>query len=58
MHCYGRHCSECSSADLGPSNMRGGDVGGNEYAPHPVAGVAVIVPTAPAMHYQVMLQTT
>ena len=39
----------CVSADLGPSDMRRGNVGGNEYAPHPVAGVAVIVPTAPAL---------
>lgn len=40
----------CNVADLGPSDVRRGNMGGNEYAPHPVAGVTVVVPTAPAMH--------
>lgn len=39
----------CNVADLGPGDMSRGNMGGNEYAPHPVTGVAVVVPTAPAM---------
>lgn len=47
---------ECSGADLRPGDVGRGNMCGHKYAPHPIAGVAVVVPTAPALLSDVAAQ--